>query len=59
MSSLCEKCQASVRSVKGANDVLRVVGENGNERLVPFVSAVVLAVEKEAGQIRVEWGSDW
>ena len=43
----------------GANDVLRVVGENGNERLVPFVSAVVLAVEKEAGQIRVEWGSDW
>jgi len=43
----------------GANDVLRVVGEDGAERLVPFVSTVVLAVEKEAGQIRVEWGSDW
>ena len=27
--------------------------------LLPFVSAVVLAVEKEVGQIRVEWGSDW
>ena len=43
----------------GANDVLRVVGEDGAERLLPFVAAVVLAVEKEAGQIRVEWGSDW
>jgi 16S rRNA processing protein RimM len=36
-----------------------VVGEGGAEHLVPFVSTVVLAVEKEAGQIRVEWGSDW
>lgn len=43
----------------GANAVLRVVGEDGTERLLPFVSAVVLAVEKEAGLIRVEWGSDW
>lgn len=43
----------------GANDVLRVVGKDGTERLLPFVSAVVLAVEKEAGLIRVEWGSDW
>jgi len=43
----------------GANAVLRVVGEDGNERLLPFVAAVVLAVEKEAGLIRVEWGSDW
>ena len=43
----------------GANAVLRVLGEDNVERLLPFVSAVVLAVEKEAGQIRVEWGSDW
>jgi len=43
----------------GANAVLRVVGEDGTERLLPFVAAVVLAVEKEAGLIRVEWGSDW
>lgn len=43
----------------GANDVLRVVGAEGAERLLPFVSAVVLAVDKEAGLIRVEWGSDW
>lgn len=43
----------------GANDVLRVVGDDEAERLLPFVSAVVLAVEKEAGLIRVEWGSDW
>ena len=43
----------------GANAVLRVVGDDDSERLLPFVSAVVLAVEKEAGLIRVEWGSDW
>ncbi len=43
----------------GANAVLRVLAENTPERLLPFVSTVVLAVEKEAGQIRVEWGSDW
>jgi len=43
----------------GANSVLRVVADDETERLLPFVSAVVLAVEKEAGLIRVEWGSDW
>lgn len=43
----------------GANDVLSVLSEDGTRRLLPFVAAVVLAVEKEAGRIRVEWGSDW
>lgn len=43
----------------GANDVLRVVAGDGTERLLPFVEAVVLTVEKEAGRIRVAWGSDW
>jgi len=43
----------------GANDVLRVVGDDEVERLLPFVAAVVLTVDKEARQIRVEWGSDW
>ncbi|MGE5386497.1 MAG: ribosome maturation factor RimM, partial [Betaproteobacteria bacterium] len=43
----------------GANDVLRVVSESGEERLLPFVAQVVLEVEKENGLIRVEWGSDW
>ncbi|MBI2276885.1 MAG: ribosome maturation factor RimM [Dechloromonas sp.] len=43
----------------GANTVLRVLADDGAERLLPFVSAVVLAVEKDAGLIRVEWGSDW
>lgn len=43
----------------GANDVLRVVSDDQTERLLPFVSAVVLAVEKDSGLIRVEWGSDW
>lgn len=43
----------------GANDVLRVLAEDGTERLLPFVDAVVLSVDRAAGQIRVEWGADW
>jgi 16S rRNA processing protein RimM len=43
----------------GANDVLRVLADDETERLLPFVSAVVLSVDKEARLIRVEWGSDW
>jgi len=43
----------------GANDVLRVVDDEGVERLLPFVSQVVLAVEKDNGVIRVDWGLDW
>jgi len=43
----------------GANDVLRVVGADGSERLLPFVATVVLAVDRAARQIRVEWESDW
>lgn len=46
----------------GANHVLRVVaGEGGEcrERLLPFVSAVVLEVDRAAGRIRVDWGLDW
>ena len=41
----------------GANTVLRLVSEDGKERLLPFVSSVVLAVEQSC--IRVEWGADW
>lgn len=43
----------------GANDVLRVVSDDDVERLLPFVAQVVLAVDRENGCIRVEWGSDW
>jgi 16S rRNA processing protein RimM len=43
----------------GANAVMRVVDDVGLERLLPFVSAVIQAVDGEAGRIRVEWGSDW
>lgn len=43
----------------GANDVLQVAAEDGSERLLPFVSSVVQAVDPAAGVIRVEWGADW
>lgn len=43
----------------GANDVLRVLADDGVERLLPFVDAVVLAVDLAERRIRVAWGSDW
>lgn len=43
----------------GANDVLRVVDDDQVERLLPFVEAVVLDVDRAAGKIRVAWGLDW
>lgn len=43
----------------GANTVLRIVSPTGEERLLPFVAQIVLAVEKDKGRIRVDWGSDW
>jgi 16S rRNA processing protein RimM len=42
----------------GANDVLVVKGER--ERLIPFVlNQVVVAVDLEAGEIRVDWDKDF
>jgi 16S rRNA processing protein RimM len=42
----------------GANDVLRV-GEGKDERLLPFVAAVVKNVDLAARRIEVDWGLDW
>ncbi len=41
----------------GANDVLVVEGDR--ERLIPFIRQVVLAVDLDAGRIRVDWGVDY
>ncbi len=41
----------------GASPVLVVKGER--ERLVPFVPAVVLEVDLDAGRIMVDWGADY
>ena len=45
----------------GAHDVLRVVSADVEqaERLIPFVAAYVLAVERDNGIIRVDWQADW
>lgn len=43
----------------GANDVLRVVGDDGAERLLPFVQAVVQEVDLAGGRIQVDWEADW
>ena len=42
----------------GAQDVLRVV-EDGHERLIPFVAAVVGRVDLADARIEVDWGKDW
>jgi 16S rRNA processing protein RimM len=42
-----------------ANAVLRVGDGSGDEHLLPFVAAVVLEVDLEAREIRVDWGADW
>lgn len=42
----------------GAHAVLEVV-EGEQVRLIPFVEAYVKDVDKAAGQIQVEWESDW
>jgi len=42
----------------GGHDVLRVRHEGG-ERLLPFVPTVVMSVDLGAGEIRVDWHSDW
>ena len=42
------------------NPVLRVgVAEAKEERLLPFVAAVVLDVDLTARRIRVDWEADW
>ena len=42
-----------------ANDVLRVGGEEGRERLLPFVAAVVQEVDVPGRRILVDWEADW
>jgi 16S rRNA processing protein RimM len=41
----------------GAQDVMEVAGERTH--LLPWVAAVVKAVDLAAGRITVQWGADW
>jgi 16S rRNA processing protein RimM len=38
---------------------MRVAAEGGVVRLVPFVAALVDAVDREAGRVEVDWGMDF
>jgi len=42
-----------------ANDVVRVGVSGEREQLLPFVAAVVLEVDIQAGRMRVDWEKDW
>jgi 16S rRNA processing protein RimM len=43
----------------GANEVLVVQGEGGQERLIPFIADAIREVDLAAGVIRVDWGADY
>jgi len=43
----------------GAHPIMRVAAEGGAVRLVPFVAALVDAVDREAGRVDVDWGLDY
>ena len=45
----------------GANDVLVVADESGNERetLIPFIAGAIQQVDLGAGVISVDWGKDY
>ena len=46
-------------SDNGAQPILRVVSEEGAERLIPFVPVYVLEVDLEANRIGVDWEVDF
>lgn len=43
----------------GAHEVLDVRDDEGNQRLLPFVGAVVKEVNLAGSRIRVDWERDW
>ena len=43
----------------GAHEVLDVRDESGNQRLLPFVAAVVKEVDLVGRRIQVDWERDW
>ncbi len=45
----------------GANDVLQVQNskEGGSERLIPFISEIIVKVDLKAGRMTVDWGMDY
>lgn len=51
----------TVESVRdnGAHPILRVVGAEGGERLIPFVPVYVKGVDLEANRIDVDWEVDY
>ncbi len=43
----------------GAHPVLRVVDESGSTRLIPYVDAIVDAVDIRSGRVEVDWQPDY
>ena len=43
----------------GAHPLLYVTAPDGGLRLIPYVDAVIRAVDRDAATIDVEWGADY
>jgi hypothetical protein len=43
----------------GAHPLLRVAPPAGSERMIPYVPAIVLQVDVDAGRIEVDWGESY
>jgi 16S rRNA processing protein RimM len=43
----------------GANDVLSVRNESGNQLLIPFIASVIQQVSLQDKLIRVDWQTDY
>ena len=54
-----ELCKIAEILESGAHDILRIVDAGGEEKLVPFVDAFIVAVDLDARQVTVDWPADW
>jgi 16S rRNA processing protein RimM len=43
----------------GAHPLLRVVGDDGRERLIPYVAAMVDGLDRDARTLSVDWDAAW
>ena len=50
--------QASEQPTIATGDTSVMVVKGGRERMIPFVDAYVVAVDREAGRITVDWEED-
>ena len=43
----------------GAHPLLRIVGNDGRERLIPYVGAMIDGLDRDARTLSVDWDAAW